>query len=327
MSNKILVICGPTASGKTKLASIFANEFDGELISADSRQVYKGMNIGTGKDLPKNIKAKKLTNFKYSYYEINGVKVWGYDLVGPTQNFSVSDYVKNAVLIIDNIKNRNKLPIIVGGTGFYIKALIDGVESMSIPPDQKLRKKLSNKNTFDLFLKLKELDAVRAGKMNFSDKNNPRRLIRAIEISIQKQINNKRKFRKNDSLNYEPLFIGLFAPKQLLNNKIEERVNNRMKNGFEKEVNNLLKIGITWKYRSMQSMGYRQYQPYFLKQIDKSEFIKNWTVAEQKYAKRQMTWFKSDKRINWYDISDDNFKSEVEKKIQNWYYEKEAALC
>ena len=140
--NKLLVICGPTSTGKTTLAVDLAKKFNGELISADSRQVYKGMDIGTGKDLPKGAKIKLPWFQKYGYYELNGVKIWGYDLAAPRHEFNVAQYIKFAERLISDISKRGKTPILVGGTGLYIKAVIDGISTASIPKNNLLRKNL-----------------------------------------------------------------------------------------------------------------------------------------------------------------------------------------
>ena len=136
--HQLLLICGPTATGKTHLALDLAKKFNGELISADSRQVYKGLDIGTGKDLPVNSKFQ-MENDKLGFYSINGVKVWGYDLVEPKREFSVAQYIKIANDIIKNIWERGKLPILIGGTGFYIQGIVDGIPRAQIPINNKLR--------------------------------------------------------------------------------------------------------------------------------------------------------------------------------------------
>src|SRR3989344_7906229 len=140
----MLVICGPTATGKTKLGIFLAQKFNGEIISADSRQVYKYMNIGTGKEWD------------------DTVKIWGYDLVDPKENYSVSEYLKYAKTAIEDIHKRNKLPILVGGTGLYIKAVVDGIETINIPSNKELRKSLNNKEVDELFEKLAILDSSKA---------------------------------------------------------------------------------------------------------------------------------------------------------------------
>lgn len=323
MKRKLLIICGPTATGKTNLAINIAGKFNGELVSADSRQVYEGMDIGTGKGLQKNLRMKKLKNFDYNFYEINNARIWGYDLTKPAEDFSVSKYFDIAADIISGIWKRNKLPIIVGGTGLYIKALIDGIETISIPPDFKLRKKLEKKNIDELFEMLAGMDKKKADKMNDSDRKNPRRLIRAIEIA--QQVSGIRyQVSSNNKVGYDlVIMIGLTAPKAVLDKRIEKRVEDRIRQGFEKEINKLIENKIDWKYKSMQGMGYRQYKDFYTNKKSLKEFIDNWFLAEQKYAKRQLTWFKKDKRINWFDISDSGFERIVEKRIQSWYYELE----
>jgi tRNA dimethylallyltransferase len=172
MLRKLLVICGPTATGKTKLAYKLANKLKGEIVSADSRQVYKEMDIGTGKGVYKNSKFK-IKNSKLGVcYIISGTPLWGYDLSRPDEKFSVSQYFNLAKPIISDIWRRGKLPIIVGGSGSYIKALIDGFSTINVPPDEQLRKKLRSKSVDELFELLKYIDAGRAGKMNRLSRKN-----------------------------------------------------------------------------------------------------------------------------------------------------------
>ena len=171
---KLLVICGPTSVGKTSLAIRLAKKFNGEIVSADSRQVYKKMDIGTGKDLPANSKLQTL-NSKLGFYLIQSIKLWGYDLVEANEEFNVSEYLNIAKTVITDIQKRGKLPILVGGSGFYIKGVIDGIPTVNIPANKELRNKLESMTAPDLFEKLAELSAERAGSMNSSDKKNPRR--------------------------------------------------------------------------------------------------------------------------------------------------------
>ena len=131
--NKLLVICGPTSTGKTTLAIALAKKFNGELISTDSRQVYKGMDIGTGKDLPEGAKFKLPWFQKYGYYEVGGTKIWGYDLADPRHEFSVAQYIKFAERIISDVLKRGKSPVLVGGTGLYIRGVVDGIATAGVP--------------------------------------------------------------------------------------------------------------------------------------------------------------------------------------------------
>src|SRR3972149_6084922 len=176
----MLVIYGPTATGKTTLAIELAQKYNGELISADSRQVYRGLDIGTGK-----VSFTSKIGKHQGFWIVDDVKIHGFDLVNPGQRFSVADFLTFANSSIVQTIKLNKLPIIVGGTGFYIKALINGIGSIGIPLNPKLRQQLEKLSTTDLYQKLLEINPKRAQSMNDSDRKNPRRLIRAIEISYK----------------------------------------------------------------------------------------------------------------------------------------------
>jgi tRNA dimethylallyltransferase len=326
MDKKLLVICGPTATGKTELAIYLAQQFNGELVSADSRQVYRGMDIGTGKELPVNSKLKtKNLKLNYGYYVIKGIKVWGYDLVDPYESFSAGQYAKIARRIIENVWERERLPILVGGTGFYIKVAINGIASADITPDSKLRKSLEKKSTEELFEILAGLDPLKAASMNISDKKNSRRLIRAIEIALRLastrggQAGQGGAKKKVEKLNVNKiLIIGLTAPREYLSNKIEARVEKRLAEGFEQEARRLIERGVSWKTQAMQSLGYKQFKKYHEGEATKAEFVNEWIKEEKKYARRQMTWFRKDKRIVWFNISNPSWKASVEKLLRNW---------
>ena len=303
MTNKLLVICGQTGTGKTSLAIFLAKKFNGELISADSRQVYKGLNIGTGKDL-KEIERSK-------------IKIWGYDLVDPKKNFSVGNYIRFAQKATFDIQKRGKLPILVGGTGLFIKGVIDGIPTAFVPRNLKLRKNLGEKDAGELFEILAQLDPIKAGSMNRSDKLNPRRLIRGIEVvtwGLERKT--PRLFKKPK---YKLLVIGLQASLGSLSNKIEKRVDKRIKDGVEAEIKKLISSGISWDSQSMTSLGYRQWRDYFEKKVTKEEVINNWKKEELRYAKRQLAWFKKDVRINWFDSQDGNLYKKVEELVKKWY--------
>ncbi len=316
---KLLVICGPTATGKTNLGLHLAKKLRGEIISADSRQVYKYLDIGTGKDIPKNLRTKELKNLKIArYYEVDGVKIWAYDLVEPTEEFSVGQYVIFVSKILENIIKRKKLPILVGGTGLYIKGVVDGIPTASIPKNKTLRMSLESKEPFELYEILAQFDPVKAASMNASDKKNPPRLIRAIEIA-EYRVKTKNISINQGRLKYDVLFIGLGAPKKYLYKIIKERVETRLKKGLEKEIRGLFEKGVTFKHQSMGSLGYKQFKGYFEGKKSNNEVIADWKTAEKKYTKRQMTWFKRDNRIKWFDITKSGWKNRVEKLVQRWY--------
>lgn len=331
--SKVLVVCGPTATGKTDLAIHLIKSLSlgkkgnvGEIISVDSRQVYSQMDIGTGKDLPAGAKFifpdDSLKKKGIGCYVVEGVRIWGYDLISPNKDFSVGNYLKKVTPIVKSILRRKKMPVLVGGSGLYLKALVDGIQTAFIPRDNTLRKFLSSFSVEELFERLDQLDPEKAASLNLSDRKNPRRLVRAIEIA-KWQINN---FGKNLSpklpwsKDTQFLFIGLFAPFSFLKKKIKKRVYKRMTMGFEKEVKDLIKAGISWSFHSMDTLGYKNIKRYIDGEIKKSEMIKSWINDEFSYAKRQMTWFKKDKRIIWFDVSFTNYKKEVEKLVKDWYY-------
>jgi len=318
--NKLLVICGPTSTGKTTLAIKIAKKFNGELVSADSRQVYKGMDIGTGKDLPKGAKIKLPWFKKYGYYEVDEVKIWGYDLADPRHEFSVAQYIKFAERVISDILKRGKLPILVGGTGLYIKGVVDGIATAEVPKNNLLRKNLEGKPAEELFEKLAQMDSFKAGQMNSSDKKNPRRLIRALEIAMWR-INNVKKDKELEKKKtvFKVLEIGLTAPEKFIFDRIKLRVGERVKAGIKNEVQNLLKQHVTWEMPSMSSMGYGQWKEYFNNKKTEDEVFKDWEGEEKKYVKRQMVWFKKDKRICWFDITASKYSQSVEKSVEKWY--------
>ena len=312
---KFLVICGPTATGKTILGVRLAKQFDGELVSVDSRQVYRGMDIGTGKDLPKNSKYQKLKNSKLGYYLFDGVPVWRLDVVEPTHSFSVAEYHGFAHKVIEDIWKREKLPILVGGTGLYIKAMIDGIDTLGVPPNPQLRAAYEKKSTEELFNILFHLSPDTVNTLNVSERKNKQRLIRKIEIAqmgVKKVTGKKWK-------NLKVVMIGLVCSYNILRQRIERRIEKWVMKGAEDEVRKLLGRGIDWNFQAMNALGYRQWKEYFEGVAKKEEVVKRWKIDEWHYARRQLTWFKRDPRIQWFDVTKKRWEEDVEKKVQAWY--------
>ena len=276
---KIVVILGPTATGKSDLAVQLARKYNGEVISADSRQVYKGLDIGTGKITKK---------------EMRGVPHYLLDVVSPKKVFSVAEWKKMADEKIADILSREKLPIVCGGTGFYIQSIVDNMVLPEVPPNLALRKKLEKKSASELFAILKKLDPKRAKTI---EKENPVRLIRAIEIAtkIGKVPNLKKQKNPNEILQ-----IGLTLPDDILKQKIHDRIISRMKKGMVREAENLHKNGLSWKRMRTLGLEYRYLADYLQNNISKKELKENIEKGNWDYAKRQMTWFKRDKNINWF---------------------------
>ena len=318
MVNKLLIICGPTATGKTSLGIKLARIFNGEIVSADSRQVFKYMDIGTGKDIPAGSTYEFKNKILGGSYKIDGINLWGYDLVSPREEFNVSKYLRFAHKAISDIANRGKLPILVGGTGLYIKGVVDGIPTADVPVNEKLRENLEGLSADILFDNLSQIDSIRAGSMNSSDKKNPRRLVRAIEVATWMIDNSKRKSSQEKKL-YDALFIGLTSPVQYLESNINKRVDKRIDRGFGDEVKKLLSLGVDWGDQSMMSLGYRQWRDYEEGAVDMETAVSEWKKEERKYAKRQMVWWKRDGRVNWFDVKDVEYVKKVENLVKKWY--------
>lgn len=296
---KLLIICGPTATGKTKLALAIAKKFDGELVSADSRHVYKGLDILTGKDLP-----------------MDETKLWLYDVTKPSEPFSVSLYQRLARKIIDDIQKRGKLPVLVGGTGLYIRAVVGHIDTVSVPQSLSLRNKLSKQAVPDLQKTLISLDPGKWGIMNTSDRQNPRRLVRAIEVA---NWNRTHKKKKDQTPSYDTLWVGLNGSLKLLQENIEKRVRARFARGVVDEVKHLGKTLNDPSIPAATSLGLAVVRRYTAGEIDEEEAVHQWTAQEYDYARRQLTWFRKDKEIHWFDIADQQVEQRIIDMVKSWY--------
>ena len=276
---KILVIVGPTASGKTSLSVTLAERFNGEIISADSRQVYKGLDLGTG----------KITNA-----EMRDVPHHLLDVADPNDTYTVTDFVRDGRTVIEDILSRNKLPIIVGGTFFYIDALLGRISTPEVPPNQVLREKLETVPTETLIKSLERLDPDRAETI---DRDNRRRLIRALEIV---EALGTTPTTKAEEL-YTPLTLGISISKEDLQKNIHDRLVARMNVGMVEEVKNLHEQGLS--YERMEDLGleYRYIAQYLQNTVTYEELLTLLETKIRQYAKRQMTWLKRDKSIIWID--------------------------
>ncbi len=278
-NNKLIVILGPTASGKTGLAIKLAEKYNGEIISADSRQIYKEMTIGTAKPTKD---------------ETEAIKHHLVDCIKPNHNFTLDEFIKKANRRIKSIQRKGKVPFLVGGTGLYISAIVNNYDLPKGKIDLGLRKRLESKSKKELFEYLKELDPDTA---SIIDKENPRRLIRALEYVII----NKKSFTNNQKTNNSPyniLQIGIALDQPELNKRIEERTNQMIDQGLAKETQKLIdKYDNTLP--SLNTIGYQEIIQYLNEEIDLNQAIDLIKTHTRQYAKRQITWFKRDKRINW----------------------------
>lgn len=296
--NKVLVILGPTASGKTSLAVKLAKKFHGEIVSADSRQVYRGLDIGTGKDLSEYGKTP--------YHLI--------DVANPMEEFNLAKYQKLAKKAIKDILSRGKLPIIVGGTGLYLQALVDGYQLNKQIPNPKRRMDLEQMSVKELFVLLQKEKPDFANNLNNSDKNNSRRLIRYIEImeSGEEKAPNK-KPSKNDFL-----LLGLRQDDEEMRQRVVKRIKDRLDNeDMLGEVERLIDAGVSVSWLNSLGLEYRHLTWYLQDKLNYEEMLERLGAATYRFAKRQKTWFKrwqkQGREISW--IS--NF-SEANYKIKAW---------
>lgn len=289
---KIVVVLGSTATGKSDVAVKLAKKFNGEIISADSRQVYRGMDIGTG---------------KITKREMNKVAHHLLDVTSPKNVFTASDFKKLAEKKIIDITKRGKLPILVGGTGFYIDSVLGNVSLPEVIPNMKLRKVLEKLTTEKLFNKLQKKDPRRAKNI---DKNNRHRLVRAIEIV--EHLGSVPKIKKVKS-KYNVLKIGITLPDKVLKGKIYKRLIARIKAGMVAEAKTLHRKGVSWN--RMNSLGLEcRYLSLYLKGIlTKEEMVYELNKAIWRYAKRQKTYFKKDKKTKWFSLKEQG-KIDIEVK-------------
>ncbi len=288
---KIVVILGPTASGKTDLGLALAKQFNGEIISADSRQVYKKMNIGTAKPMGDWIK---------DAYVVDGIPHHIMDIVEPDTDFSLADFKSMATDCIQDILKRNKLPILVGGTGLYIWTIVDNLDIPKTKPNLELRSDLEKNSLSELVVMLRQVDPDSAEKI---DLKNPRRVLRALEVAISSGQSFFEQRTKSDPL-YDALQIGIEVSKEELNKRIDSRVDKQIKDGLVEETNSLVKLGFGWDLPSMSGIGYKQIGYYLRGEMSLEEAISMLKRDTKRFAKRQMTWFKRDKKIHWIKNTD-----------------------
>jgi tRNA dimethylallyltransferase len=298
---EVIVIVGPTCSGKTKLSFLLAEKFNIEIISADSRQIFKYLSIGTAK--PNNDELKK-------------VKHYFVDELNPDEEFNASIFAEKSETFIKEIIGKNKIPIVVGGSGLYVRALIDGItESADTNLEVRstlleLRKKFGNDY---LYKELKKVDDTSAFKML---PQNWKRVMRALEVY---QLTGKPIWQHHQDEVKENRFrfrqMGLKWERESLYKNIENRVDEMMHNGLVEEVNSILEKGFSKSLNSLNTVGYKEIIKYLDSEISLEKAVELIKRNTRRYAKRQMTWFNADKRIEWYQISSENDITNLANKI------------
>ena len=299
MKPKVIVIVGPTASGKTALSIELAKKIDGEIISCDSMQIYKDMNIGSAKP---------------TIEEMQGIKHYMIDIAEPTERFSVAEYKKRSEEAIEEILQKGKVPIIVGGTGLYANSLIYNIEYNEIMLDEEYRKNLmkiaeTEVGLATLYEKARSIDPVAMKKISSNDK---KRIIRVLEIKHSTGKNKTElelESRKNE-VKYEYKVFAINMPREILYDRINKRVDIMIENGLIDEVENIIE-----KYKefptAMQAIGYKEIVMYLKGELTKQEAIEKIKQESRRYAKRQITWFKKIENIKWIDglkDKDENIK-------------------
>lgn len=304
---KLIVVLGPTATGKSDLAVQIAKDFSGEIISADSRQVYKGLDIGSGKITKKEMR-------DISHYLL--------DVASPKRKFSVAEFKKLGEKAIEKISEKRevrsekkKIPIICGGTGFYIDALVYDLNFPEVKADLKLRKELEKKSLEELQKILKKLDPKRFKEIDIKNKV---RLIRAIEIS--KHLGKTPPLRQGSAgqVKYDALFIGIDYPDKILKKRIYERILKRM-DGMKKEVKKLRRSGLSFQRMEELGLEYRNLSLLEQKKITEKEFIDKLFLEIWHFVKRQRTWWKRNKNIKWFV---EPKYLDVKKEIEKFYEQK-----
>jgi len=305
MKEKLLILMGPTAVGKTAVSINLAKKLNGEIISADSMQIYKYMNIGTAK-IQKD--------------EMDGIPHYLIDIINPDDNFTVSDFKENANGYIKDINKSNKLPIVVGGTGLYINSLVYNLNFASVAPNNAIRDKLENwanqhGNEY-IHNILSQFDKESSERISINDR---KRIIRALEIfeTTGKTMSDYNKNFRTTNDDYDLSMICLNMNRDKLYERINHRVDKMLEMGLIDEVKGILDMGYNKNLVSLQGIGYKEIIMYLENEYSLNEAIEKIKQGSRNYAKRQLTWFRRDNRIKWIDVDDYNNVDDLTKAIED----------
>lgn len=298
--NRLIAIVGPTGIGKTRLSIYLAQKFNGEIVNADSRQIYRFMDIGTAK--PSEVEQSLIPHHLI-------------DIRNPDEDFSLAAYQKLTYQAISDIQKRVKLPFLVGGNGQYVWAVLEGWLVPKVPPDTEYRRLLEQKardNAGELYQELRHLDPVAALKIN---PRNIRRVIRALEVSRQGPFSQS--YGKSRPF-FDSLIIGLTMERKKLYHQVDTRVDSMIKSGFINEVKKLIKMGYSPDLPSMSGIGYREIGQYLQGKITLEEAVYKIKTGTHRFIRHQYAWFKfKDERIKWFDVSDRS-EGDIEKMVKKW---------
>jgi len=302
IENKVLIIVGPTAVGKTELSLKIAERLRAEIVSADSRQVYRYMDIGTAKPT-----ADELARVRHHFIDIRD----------PDQYYSAGEYGREARQCIAGLLQKKIQPVVVGGSGFYIRALVDGLFAphFSDPAvKEKWRQRIREQGAEAVFEILRQVDPVTAGRLHVND---TQRVVRALEVYelAGTPISSFRKGREKPA-DFQPVFVGLSRERTRLYERIEKRVEQMIKAGLVDEVKSLQEKGWGPQLNALRTVGYQEVFSFLAGEISFEEMIRLIKMNSRRYAKRQLTWFRKDERIHWLDLDQIPEKEAVEKILQ-----------
>ena len=291
---KAVVIVGPTASGKSSWGLDLAKMYNGEIISADSRQTYKKMDIGTAKEIGEWQWQMSWKGWRHIYM-VDNIMHHLVDIIDPGKKFTVAEFRDKAIKYIKLAHKNDRTPFVVGGTGLYVSSLVDNLHIPRIAPNKKPRDSLEEKTVEQLMQVLESLDPVAAKTI---DKKNKRRIIRALEVCIlsAEPFSDQRK-KGGQVFNF--LQIGIHTPRDVLYDRINNRVDKMIQRGLIQEIEKLLRQKYSWDLPSMSGIGYKQFYDYFNGNGTLEEAVNILKRDTRRFAKRQLSWFKRDKRIVW----------------------------
>lgn len=314
MSSKILIITGLTATGKSQLAIDICKKIKGEIVSADSRQIYQKMDIGTGKDVggAKFKLIEKIGNKHLGYYLVQTVPVWMMDVVQPSYQFSLADYIDCCQQVFAHIRKRGSRIVIVGGSGHYINGLLKPPQTLRIKPNWWLRKfaNLLPTNTIEYIFS--KLDSQTYKRLNNSEKHNRHRLIRKIEIKLARNNTSN----SSNPPDWQTKIVYLESDKNTIDNRIGKRVEQRLKQGLVEEIDSLRRE-YGFDSPGMNCLAYKEFKPYFLDKDNIDNCVARWLRDEIHYAKRQKTWFKNK---NFQTVNVANYdRDKLINQLVKWY--------
>lgn len=301
---KVLCIVGPTSSGKTSLSLKLAKQFQGEIINADARQIYRGFTIGTGKP-----RGEWIEKEGRSVYSVEGIDHHLIDHLSPDHVSTAAEWKQEATAGIEQIIARGHLPIIVGGTGLYIQSLIDNYDMPAVAPQPEMRERMSTMSLEDLVRELEEIDPMSADTV---DLKNPRRVMRAIEVA-RVTGESFRELRKKHTAVIDPLFIGIEHTPEELRDRINKSIDRMLGEGWIEEVRTLHEQGVAWGAPAMTSLGYREIGMFLREEYTKKQMVEKMRIYTWQYARRQLTWFRKETRIKWIKQ-----EKEAEALVQAW---------